>query len=401
MSAEALLRANDRGSHNLPSPHLYPHQWNWDSAFSAIGWSHLDPERGLRELERLLGAQWDDGRVPHIRFAPDGDYAPGPEFWGTGERAVPSSSITQPPVAASAARRLFSVGADPARVAALIPRLERWHDWLLGVRGFEGGVCVTHPWESGMDNAPRWDAALDRWTPSEAGFTRVDTQRADPATRPSDEEYRRYAHLVAMIRERDFDEARMVADSPLLVADVAMTAILHAADEDLLWLGARLGVDTGAEERLLRMAGAFRALFWTDEGFRDFDVRAQEPVSQAGAWELVPLFCGGITSEQARRVRARLDEVYAAEWPIPTVPVTDAAYREHLYWRGPTWINVNWLVVRGLERHGFESAELRSRTLQLVERSGFREHYSALTGEGSGARDFTWSAALALDLRRS
>jgi len=46
-----------------------------------------------------------------------------------------------------------------------------------------------------------------------------------------------------------------------------------------------------------------------------------------------------------------------------------------------------------------DASALRQRTLALCRESGFREHYSSRTGEGSGARDFTWSAALALDLR--
>ncbi|HEU5060518.1 MAG TPA: hypothetical protein VFU21_28500, partial [Kofleriaceae bacterium] len=70
------------------------------------------------------------------------------------------------------------------------------------------------------------------------------------------------------------------------------------------------------------------------------------------------------------------------------------------YWRGPTWVNVNWMLVAGLRRAGAASAadRLAGRTLELVERSGFREYFDPRTGEGCGAEDFAWTAALAIDL---
>ena len=37
-------------------------------------------------------------------------------------------------------------------------------------------------------------------------------------------------------------------------------------------------------------------------------------------------------------------------------------------------------------------------TIELVRRSGFREYFDPLTGEGAGVDRFSWSAALTLDL---
>ena len=44
------------------------------------------------------------------------------------------------------------------------------------------------------------------------------------------------------------------------------------------------------------------------------------------------------------------------------------------------------------------AAKLRRLTLRLVETSGFAEYYHPQTGEPLGSDDFSWSAALALDL---
>ena len=64
--ARAILRRNDRGGYTVPTDRLYPFQWNWDSAFVAMGWATFDEARALTEVERLLEGQWDDGLVPQI-----------------------------------------------------------------------------------------------------------------------------------------------------------------------------------------------------------------------------------------------------------------------------------------------------------------------------------------------
>ena len=74
------------------------------------------------------------------------------------------------------------------------------------------------------------------------------------------------------------------------------------------------------------------------------------------------------------------------------------AFERRRYWRGPTWINVNWLIIDGLQRSGQEAlaAKLAARTIELIARSGFREYFDPVSGEGCGADDFAWTAALVL-----
>ena len=67
------------------------------------------------------------------------------------------------------------------------------------------------------------------------------------------------------------------------------------------------------------------------------------------------------------------------------------------------WININWLIIDGLEHYGFtkEAQVLRKKSLTMVKKSGFREYFSALDGHGAGAADFSWTAALAIDLLKN
>ena len=95
-----------------------------------------------------------------------------------------------------------------------------------------------------------------------------------------------------------------------------------------------------------------------------------------------------------------------APYPVPSISMSEPSFCavafDSLTWRGPTWMNVNWFLARGLRRHGRHdlAGEIARRSFALVEKSGFREYYNPLTGEGLGEGDFTWSALL-LDMLTS
>ena len=68
--ARAVLDFNWTGEYTMPGPRLYPHQWSWDAAFIAIGYSHYDQERATRGLRHLFEAQWKNGLLPQLVFNP-------------------------------------------------------------------------------------------------------------------------------------------------------------------------------------------------------------------------------------------------------------------------------------------------------------------------------------------
>ncbi len=221
-SAARVLDRNWSADHMVPSRHLYPHQWSWDTAFIAIGLAYVNPTRAWRDLRSLFSAQWPDGRVPHIVFDPataEGAYFPGPGFWDVpaygGRAARGSTGVVQPPMHAVAAwevyRRAAAHGASCARQAVaelewLYPRLVRQQEYLLGHRdaGGDGLASIVHPWESGMDNSPSWDQAMAS-VPADLSllqrFHRRDLDVADAAHRPTDVDYARYVGLVLSYRD--------------------------------------------------------------------------------------------------------------------------------------------------------------------------------------------------------
>lgn len=411
--AAEVLRRNDTGPFVKPGPRVYPFQWNWDSALVAIGLARFDPERGRSEVRSLLRGQWTDGMVPHVVFHPQSvDYSPGPEVWASSESpgapGVATSGITQPPVLASAVRALHEADPDRSFLEEVLPAVDAWHRWLEHERSFDdsGLVAILHPWES-ADNAPRFDAALARIDPRELTFTRSDRRHLDAAERPTDLEYGRYLAIVEHLRDHGYRPASL-NEAPFAYVDLCFNAVLAVAESDLAWLFGEIG---GGGERAAAGAARLRAALaarWDEKqaAFCERDLHGDDGTTDTVA-DLFPLYAGVPDERQARKLFAeslwspeRFGPSEDAPWAVTTVSKASPAYDPRRYWRGPVWINVNWFLVRGLERCGLtgEAEELRRLTLRLVEASGFAEYYHPATGEPLGSGDFSWSAALALDL---
>ena len=61
---------------------------------------------------------------------------------------------------------------------------------------------------------------------------------------------------------------------------------------------------------------------------------------------------------------------------------------------------MNWFIIKGLQRYGYKdlAEDIRQNTLDLIAVSGFREYYDTRDGSGCGSIDFSWSAALLVEL---
>ena len=408
--ARAILRRNDRGGYTVPTDRLYPFQWNWDSAFVGMAWATFDEARAFTEVERLLQGQWADGLVPHIVFhAPSADYYPGPAVWGV-EHQPPTSGITQPPVLATAVRRIFDGARDraaaEAHVAAIYPRLLASHRWWQRARDPQGSglVSVLHPWETGMDNSPAWDVALAR-VPSDtrSPVQRRDTAHVDASMRPRAEEYQRYIHLVELFRDADWQPDRMLAASPFRVADIATNSILLRAERDLLALAQRFGSGGEATEisqRAERMQAAIGRLWSERHGlFLSFDQMASAPIEVATSAGLLPLFGGAADAARTATMLAKLRQwAGSVRCLVPSTAPDEARFDPLRYWRGPVWPAVNWMVAEGLSHAGETAmaAQLRDTMRRLVAGAGFHEYFDPRDGRGLGGANFTWTAAIYL-----
>ena len=404
-----IMRANDRGGFTIPTSRLYPFQWNWDSAFAALGFATFDRQRAWLELEMLFEGQWDDGMVPHIIFRRDDpDYYPGPSVWRTNSQP-PSSGHSQPPVIASIMKLLVEDGSqfDRDKALDLFDRAFAFHQWWHSARDPDGTglVAIVHPWESGRDNCPDWDVGMENISvaPDLESYQRRDTSHIDASERPTSLQYDRFLTIVKFGRECGWDQHHIYRHGPFLAGDPGIQFILLRADRDLLHLARLFGK---AEEASLLEAWIEKAvsgcnLLWNPAcgGYCSKDLKTGTFTNSLTSASTLCFWAQAGSADQRKMVadqmRAMIERV---RYGMPSWDPREPRFEAKRYWRGPVWAVINFMIASGLaEQNVFDLAErIRTDTLELVEKGGFFEYFNPESGAGLGGGDFTWTAAIYL-----
>jgi glycogen debranching enzyme len=418
-AAAHVLDANWTGAATVPSPGLYPHQWSWDSAFISIGLARHRLDRAEQELLTLFRGQWANGLLPHIVF--NGSvarraYFPGPELWRSAKhhdapRQVDTSALTHPPLHALAALRLHASACDAvvaersrAFLARIYPALVAQHRYFARARdiGGAGLVAICHPWESGLDDSPAWDGAL-------ADLQLPPAEYAGRSVRPSRSagaDHDRYVWLVTTYRDAGYRDEHLRDVHPFAVEDPLVNATYLASTHALAELATIVGADpVPHRERAQRIHEALVTRLWDGETacFRALDLRADRLIPVATVAAFGPLLDPQLPEPAMRGLVDLLLSARfagAAGYPMPTCDIQSAAFDRGAFWRGPTWVSTNWLLWLGAMEHGLTVVAdlLYGSTLRLVRQSGFREYFDPFDGTGRGSHDYSWSAALVLDL---
>ncbi len=297
--------------HRWTTPDRWPHRkmWLWDSVFHAIGWRHLDADLAREMISAVLDSQRDDGFIAHM-MTPAG-----------------VSGITQPPVLAFGVKLVNQTAPDTRWLAEVYPKLAAYVRWDIANRDTDGGGLVE--WaiegdphcrggESGMDNSPRFDSA-----------TQLDAV--------------------------DFNSF------------LALECETLAAFAETLGMDNQVATWKAEHQRLCRLISS---KLWSEEFefFVDYDVDKgrQSPVLASSGF--LPLICGAATREQAEHLAAHLDNpsTFGTPFPVPSIAVSSSECYAKDMWRGPTWINLNWLIALGLERYGMTDRAfvLRQKTMR-------------------------------------
>jgi glycogen debranching enzyme len=279
-------------------------------------------------------------------------------------------------------------------------------------------VVLVHPWETGLDNTPPWLESLrdDRqpwWldlmirTRADrlASHLRRDTKYVPADQRSSTVEALRLYDALRRIRRDKYDSAAILKHPPFAIEDLTYNCILIRANVLLRQLAADIGVSLPATlESAMRKNEVALESLWdhTAESYYSRDLRTGELLKEQSIAALMPLYAGCVDAARAKRLVSMLADpaVFGARYPVPSVPLGSRGFNPTRYWQGPTWVNMNWLIIDGLRRYGLtaEADALRQKTLELVAGSGFYEYYHPVNGEPAGVRDFSWTAALAIDL---
>lgn len=332
--------------------------WAWDSWKHAAALAWVAPDLARDQMRAMFDFQAANGMVA------DSVYLDAKENnWRN----------TKPPLAAWATLEIHRATGDAAFVAEMYDRLVRYHRWWFAERdhdrnglaefGATDGTRIAAAWESGMDNAVR------------------------------------------------FDEAKMLANGEgawsLDQESVDLNAYLYREKRDLAELAGILG-RTAERDAWRREAEAMRQRIGTR--FFDaaagwfFDVRlgTGERIAVFGSEGWTPLWAGLASEAQARAVIATMldPKRFATPMPLPTLAADDARFSPIKgYWRGPLWLDQARFGVEALRRYGrvAEADALSARLLLaadgLAAQAPMYENYDPTTGKGYQARNFSWSAA--------
>ncbi len=333
----------------MPSMIHYVGVWAWDAYFHALAYRYVDTRLAEDQLRVLLDHQRPDGMIPDAVH--DEGIVAEIELPHTTRRV----EVTKPPLIAWTALQLYQTSGHRDFLEELYEPLIRGIDWWFRKNDDDrdGIAQYNHPYSSGLDDNPLWDAGM-------------------PVESPDLNTY-----LVMQ-----FD------------ALAAMAEILGLAEDAVKWR-------REAKELTARIIEHF----WDEQAGVFWATRQHQRIPVLTPFNLFPLITGRLPRPMVDRLVSHLlspDEFWL-NFPVPSVARSDPAFNPNQMWRGPTWVNVNYLLIDGLHRCGRLdlARELRDRTLDLLMRhNDIYEYYNPLTGNPPprAASVFGWSSALFVDL---
>ncbi|OGE26159.1 hypothetical protein A3C26_01380 [Candidatus Daviesbacteria bacterium RIFCSPHIGHO2_02_FULL_39_12] len=383
-----LLKKNRRETngfqYTVPAPGAYPYQWLWDSCFHAIILTHYKINDAKNEIVSLLSKQFENGMIPHIIYWDKKLPGSFPRIiWGKNH----TSTITQPPMLAYAVWQIFQKDKDSLFVKKVYSNLYHFYRYLLTERDPHTNhlIGIMNPDESGEDNSPRFDFALNL-----------------PPNHTLKENTKKRMHLVKQNIECHFD-APFCMRNFFWVKDVPFNVIMVENLRLLVQLATSLGYSEDAkffDEQREKIIEAMKKFMYEDDLFWSTFGEDYQKI-KIKTWAIfAPLFAKILNQKQAQNlVEKHLlnPKEFWTEFPVPTTSLDEPSFDPSGYWRGPTWIGTNWFIYKGLQNYGFNSIaeEIKRSSVNLLQKSGFREYFNPQTGEGLGAMQFSWCGLVA------
>jgi len=429
--AQDVLANNYRGGHTIPAEGLYPHQWLWDSCFIAIGLRHYDVKRAQTEVLNLLRSQWSNGMIPHMTFDLGLAHRQDRELWRSytspySPDGIATSGITQPPLIAEA---VVQIGKKLSKAERILwfkktyPSLLKYHQWFYTDRDptHEGLVSLFHPWETGLDSTPPWTSELHAnhmvWWIKLANhakadafinFLRRDTRFVPPGERLSSTDALLLYNALRKMRRFGYSTQKIISSRLPAIEDVGFNAILVRNNQHIKNIAKTIQkvLPKSLEGSFARAEKALEEL-WDEhtEYYFSCNRKTGQLIRIPSVSSLLILYSRAVSKDRAHVVARALSDsrTFGLKYPVPSMPKNSEWFDAHRYWQGPTWINTNWLLADGLAHYGLkdEAKNIRSVSLELVKKHGFYEYFSPIDGSPAGAQNFSWTAALTIDLLKN
>ena len=366
--------------------------WTWDTWKQAVGTARFDPDLATQLMWSMYDYQvssdsttrpQDAGMIPDLIAYNDPDDGGG--NW--------NARNTKPPLSAWAVWEIYQRSADEDFLETIYPKIVNYHEWWYRTRDHDdNGIAeygaTVHPandsddaivtaaaWESGMDNAPRFD---------------------DSAVRENHHD----GELVGYSLDQE---------------SVDLNSYLYAEKQYLAKIAGELG-KTADQEAYLNEAEELgdyiRTHMFHEESGYFYDITLdQTPLIEArdvgrGIEGVIPLWAGVATEEQADAVVDVLTDKseFNTHLPFPTVARSATEFHPESYWRGNVWLDQAKFAIEGIDRYGYDdlatafTKKLFHNGNGILGDAPIHENYNPLTGERLNAPNFSWSAASLLTL---
>jgi putative isomerase len=334
--------------------------WAWDSWKHAVGLSYYNNELAKNQMRVMFNFQKEDGFIVDCVFR---------------DTLIEKHNYrdTKPPLSAWAVAKIYEKDKDIDFVKEMYPKLKKYHYWWYTKRdhdkdglceyGSTDGTLVAAKWESGMDNAIRFDNS--KILKNEEGAYSLDQESVDLN-----------AYLFA---------------EKLFLAELAEALKLNDTEQ------------FREEADVLKLKIQSQFYDQEDGWFYDTNLDGTTFIKGEGSEGWTALWANAAKLEQAEAVKTKMmnPNKFFTKIPFQTMSADHPKFNPLKgYWRGPNWLDQAYFGVKGLRNYGFNE-EADKATIQIIEGAegvlgegkSIRENYHPITGEGLNAQNFSWSAA--------
>lgn len=326
--------------------------WAWDTWRFSAGTAKFDPELAKNNIRAMFDYQQPDGMVIDCIYT---------------DPSENNARDSKPPLVCWAVDEIFTHTGDTAFVSEMYPQLLSYYKWWYQKRdhnhngmceyGATDGTLEAAAWESGMDNAIRFDDA--------------------------------------MMLKNDGGEDAWSMDQE----SVDLNAYLALECKLLKKFAGLLNVSFDAPDYSNKVADYFfdpKLNFFFDRRLKDGSF-----IEEPGCEAYTPLWTQIATQEQVDKMLPMLQDTakFSTYIPFPTIAADNPKYNPRGYWRGPIWLDQTYFAIRGLRNYGYHkladeyTLQVFDRLNGLKEGAPIHENYGTHTGERLKAPHFSWSSS--------
>ena len=326
--------------------------WAWDTWRFSAALAKFDPELAKDNIRAMFDYQQPDGMIIDCIYT---------------DPAENNARDSKPPLVSWAVDEIFTHTNDTAFISEMYPQLMAYYKWWYNKRdhnrngmceyGSTDGTLEAAAWESGMDNAIRFDDAK-------------------------------------MLKNNGAEDAWSMDQE-----SVDLNAYLALECKLLKKFASILGVTFDGPDYSSQVADYF---FDKEKGFF-FDRRLKDGsfIQEPGCEAYPPLWTEVATADQVKAMLPLLTDTakFSTYIPFPTVAADNPKYNPRGYWRGPIWLDQTYFAIRGLRNYGYNkmadeyTLQVFDRLQGLKEGAPIHENYGTHTGELLKAPHFSWSSS--------